>query len=497
MHSQEITAVNMFPRAFENTIADLQTRSTDSAAMLDYWDKVDAILGGIKTMRDGEERYLPKFSDEDSKDYKFRLSNTKLTNIYQDVVESLASKPFEEEARLLTSEEITIPEKLTGMIEDIDGRGNHLTIFAAETFFNGINSAIHWIFIDYPNLKSEKPLTIADAKAQNIRPFWSHVLGRNVLDAVSKVINGKEVLTYIKILEPGSPDHIREFTREETGKISWKLSEKKFQGGVKEWVMVDEGTLTIDVIPLVPFMTGRRDGKGYKLFPPMQSAAELQIELYQEESALKFAKKLAAYPMLAGNGIRPAMSADGKTPVKLAVGPGRVLYAPPDGNGAIGNWTYVEPAATSLKFLAEDIQETKRDLRELGRQPLTAQSGNLTVITAATAAGKAKTAVGAWAFNLKDALENAFVITCKWLMIKETEYSPEVFIYTDFDNFAEGGTDLDALATARENGDLSQETYWNELKRRKVLSAEFDAIKENERILNEIPGDDAGDDAGT
>lgn len=494
MHLLATTAVNLFPRAFENTVKDLDKRSKDSAEMLDYWDKVDAILGGIKTMREGEELYLPRFTDEDKNDYKFRLKNTKLTNIYQDVLESLSSKPFEEEVSLIKSEEITIPEKLSGMIEDIDGRGNHLTIFAAETFFNGINAAIHWIFVDYPNATAK---TVAEARALNIRPFWSHVLGRNVLEANSKIINGKEVLVYIKILEPGSPDHIREFTRDETGKINWKLSEKKFENGVKEWATVDEGTLTIDVIPLVPFMTGRRDGKGYKLFPPMQSAVELQVELFQEESALKFAKKLAAYPMLAGNGIAPQMGPDGKTPAKLAVGPGRVLYAPPDGNGNAGNWAYVEPSATSLEFLAKDIQETKRDLRELGRQPLTAQSGNLTVITAATAAGKAKTAVGAWAFNLKDALENAFVITCKWLNIKESEYSPEVFIYTDFDNFAEGGTDLDALGTARSNGDLSQETYWTELKRRKVLSAEFDAEKEVERILNEFPGDETGDETET
>ena len=93
-------------------------------------------------------------------------------------------------------------------------------------------------------------------------------------------------------------------------------------------------------------------------------------------------------------------------PKPLSVGPAKVLYAPPDGAGNSGSWAYVEPSAQSLTFLAGDIKETKQDLRELGRQPLTA-TANVTVINSAMAASKAKSAVGAWAIGLKDALENA------------------------------------------------------------------------------------------
>jgi hypothetical protein len=140
-----------------------------------------------------------------------------------------------------------------------------------------------------------------------------------------------------------------------------------------------------------------------------------------------------------------------------------------------------------MEFLQKKNNETKQDLRELGRQPLTAQSGNLTVITTAVAAGKARSAVGAWALQLKDAIENALVITAKWL--KKDDYDPEINVYTDFDNFADGGADLAELGSARRAGDLSQETYWYELRRRKVLSPEFNAEKEREKLLEEIPGD--------
>jgi hypothetical protein len=241
---------------------------------------------------------------------------------------------------------------------------------------------------------------------------------------------------------------------------------------------------------MVPFATGRRDGSGYRYLPSMQDAADLQIELYQQESALKFAKILAAYPMLSGNGVKPEKDENGNIK-QISVGPTKVLYAPPDGAGNSGSWSYVEPAATSLTFLAGDIKETKQDLRELGRQPLTAQT-NTTVINSAMAASKAKSAVGAWAIGLKDALENAMKITALWLKLDGQE--PDVNVYTEFDNFLDGDGGLEHLRSLRENGDLSQKTLHAETKRRGVLSSEFTHDDEIKNILAEIPGDDFGED---
>lgn len=477
--------------------ANLMDRAWDSAAMLPYWNKVDDLLGGVDAMKLQQTKYLPKFSDEEVTEYDFRLSVAKMTNIYSDIVESLAAKPFEEEITLVSGDKkAEVPEEIATFIEDVDGSGNNLTVFGATTFFNGINSAVDWILIDYPVVDRSRIRTKADQKKAAIRPFWTHVLGRNVLEARSKTIDGKEVLTYARIFEPGKPDHIRVFERgDNSGLITWKLYEKNKDG---KFILTDEGALTIAVIPLVPFATGRRDGRAFKYEPPMKAAADLQEQLYRDETGLNFAKVMTAYPMLAANGIEPELDPATNKPKQLRVGANRVLYSRINAKtGTAGTWSYVEPSAQSLKFLKDDITETQQNLRELGRQPLTANSGNLTVITTAFAAGKAKSAVGQWALMLKDTLENALVITCMWLNITKETYDPEVNVYTEFDNFLDGGADLETLNKARENGDLSQETYWSELKRRKTLSPEFDAETERDRIAEEAPGnefDDEGND---
>lgn len=460
-------------------IEELDKRSDDSNYMLPYWDLTDTLVEGLDAIKAGKETYLPKFSDESKDDYAVRLSLATMTNIYRDVVESLASKPFEQEITLVGD---AVPSEFTEFAENVDGSGNNLSVFSAMAFFNGINSAVSWIYVDYPSVEPGSIRTVADAKAAGVRPFWSHVLARNVLEVRSQLVNGTEVISYVRLLEGKK---VRIMERDATG-ARWSLNVKVENTGKIEWIIESEGTFSIGVIPLVPFITGRRDGRSWRFYPAMRDAADLQRLLYRQESGLEFTKTMAAYPMLAGNGVRPVMQEDGKTPKRLAIGPARVLYAPPDGNGNNGSWEFIEPSGSTLTFLAGDIKSTQQNLRELGRQPLTAQSGNLTVITTAVAAGKAKSAVAAWAYSLKDTLENAFKITAMWL---GQTYEPEVDVYTDFDNFSDNGADLEQLGKARERGDMSQETYWFELKRRRVLSSDFDANKERERLLLELPGD--------
>ena len=466
----------------------LLQRAKDSAAMLPYWDKTDTIVEGYEAIKKAEEEFLPKFAAETTPDYKVRLQTTKFTNIYRDVLEGLASKPFQEEITLIGSD---VPDELIEFCENVDGQGNHITAFSSLTFFNAINSAIDWIMVDYPKVERDQPMSRAAAREQGIRPYWVHVLGRNVFEVQTMMVGSKEVISYMRVLEPSDgkrPDRVRVYTRPlGGGNIVWQLYEKneKAQKVEDQMVLIDNGTLSIDVIPFVPLITGRREGKSFKIHPVMRDAADLQVTLYQEESALQFIKTMAGYPMLAANGVKPEKEHD-NTIKKIAVGPMKVLYSPPDGNGNHGEWKYIEPSAHSMEFLKKSIDGTKQDLRELGRQPLTALSSQLTTVTTSIAAGKAKSAVGAWALMLKDALENCFVLTGRYMGI---DHETEVNVYTDFDNISDTNADVDNLLQARQTGDLSQETLWFEMQRRKVLSPEFDANKERERIINEIPSD--------
>ena len=448
----------------------LDKPSADWESMAPYWRQVDTILEGAAAMREAGQEYLPQFPNESDTDYEFRRKCAKFTNVYRDIVEGLASKPF--------SQELSIAEgagnRILELVEDIDGRGNNMHVFAGETFFAGINRAIDWILVDYT--RADGLSTVEDERAAGARPYWVHVPAHTVIDVKSDVMQGREQLILVKILQ--SPKNLLIYRRD-GGKVTWESLEKNDKN---EWIPIDGGEVTIGVIPLVPFITGRRKGSKWRFHPPMRDAADLQIELYQQETALKHIKTLTCFPMLAGNGVQPEVGGDGR-PKPVPVGPQSVLYAPPNADGSHGEWKWIITDARTLTFLAEDIKETIRQLREIGRQPLTAQSGNLTKITTAVAAAKGNSAVQNWALQLKDALELAWKYTAMWL---NESVEPEVKVFTDF-----GVDALEEQAPAwliqmRQNGDISGTTFREEMKRYGVLSPEFDEDEEKTLLQDDI-----------
>ena len=416
------------------------TPSRDHVAMAPYWSKVSAIMGGVEVMRTRPD-YLPQFPDEDDKAYEFRRKNARMTNVYRDIVENLAQRPFS--AEVVLSEDT--PEKFIEFSDNVDGRGSSIHSFAGDVFFAGINSSIDWILVDYSsNEKLPADASVEDERIAGVRPFWVRYPAESVIAVRSQVIAGVEQIVHARLMEVEtvmSDDfeetevkQVRVFNREvlddvAVGKPTFELW-REVKDRPDKWELFQPArAMTIDEIPLVPFATGRRIGSSWTMHPPMRDAADLQVELFQQESALKNIWTLTGFPMLSANGIDPEVDGSGE-PVPIRVSPHTVLYGGVGASGTAGSWGYIEPNSQSLRFLADNIKDTIRELRELGRQPLTAQSGNLTVVTTAFAAQKGNAAIQAWALNLKAALERCLTLTGKW--VKE-EFSGDVVIDTEFD----------------------------------------------------------------
>jgi len=487
--------------------------STDYEVMRPFWHMVNCLLDGLLAVRRQGVTYLPKFVKETQVDYDYRLKNVKFTNLYRDIIEGLAAKPFQKEVQIKegSADDAIAGVKKTdvqgrvfrsgGLIEDIDGRGNHLHVFLSHTFFMSINNGIDWILVDKAPLP--EGATIADEKLVGARPYWVHLNALQMLAVYSDTVDGKEEFIHVRIWEPETirdgfgeeyRNRVRIFNRAKLddgsyGPATWELWEEERDylqvNNIieKKWFKIAEGNVGIAVIPLVPLITGRRKGDTWQIIPPMQDVAYLQIKHYQSESNLNCAKERACFPMLAGNGVDPDMDAEGN-PKALSVGPMTVLYAPPGDGGAHGEWVFIEPSAESLKFLQSDIDNTERQMREIGRQPLTNESGNLTVVTTAFAASKGNSVIQAWVNDCEDAAEQAFVYTCMWLGDKS---EPEVIMYKDFAIDLETDQAPTVLLAMRESRDISRVAMIREAKRRDWLSPEYDAEVDQKELDGEPP----------
>ncbi|WP_306150731.1 DUF4055 domain-containing protein [Roseovarius sp. MMSF_3281] len=479
------------------------TRASDMEAMLPKWQKVRTILDGLASMRRQAKTYLPQLPKETDARYKFRIEVSKLTNVFADIVENLAHRAF---AKEVTIKEDTTDSTFDEFIEDVDGRGNSLHVVASESFYDAIAFGVDWILVDYTKNVPQNA-TVAQERKMGARPYWVRYPVESVRAAYTAMIEGKEQFVHVRLLEhktvrkgffETTEKRVLEFNREKEGEAwggatitVWK--EVKGDDGQLKWIIEEpKRPLTIQVIPLVAVLTGRRKGKGWTFKPPMQDAADLQITLFQQETGLEFAKTMSCYPMIAGNGVSPSIGEDGK-PEPIETGPGIALYAPNTGEGGSASWEILEPSAASLKFLADDVKNTTKELRELGRQPLTAQSsGNLTKITTSFAASKGNSAIQAWAINASDAYNTAMAYTAMWL---KSELRPLVQIDTDFDTSDSEDDGFSHVMSLRKSGDISRDATLHEAKRRSILDKKYDPEADADLILDDLEdGDDETED---
>lgn len=470
--------------------------SSDYCAMRSYWDMVSTINGGAEAMRAAGVKYLPKFPEESQADYDHRKASAPFTNIYSDISRNLASKPFAKELQLKEGS----AQQLVDLCEDIDTQGNNLHVFASSTFRSGLDKAIDWIFVDYtkaPPAYGGRPRTKAEEATLGLRPYWVHVPAEQMLAAYSDMIDGKEQFIHARIKEDTTErqgfeevcvERVRVLDRVQLADGSYApatfqiFKAEKGTDGKVTWVSEEGPTpISIGVIPIVPFLAGKREGASWRVTPPLRDIAHLQIDEFQQEANLKSVKELTCFPMLVGSGVN-GVDEKGQA-IRVPVGPRGVLFAPMGGDGKFGDWKFIEPSAESIKTLMQHLDDTQKNMRDLGMQPLT--TANLTVITTANVSLKAHSLLQALALSLKDALEQAFVFTCKWLGDVPV---PEVDIYTDFGVDMEAGTELDALLKSQAQGVLSKRTVQEEFKRRGVLSDNFDPEEEEQQLAEEEQG---------
>lgn len=494
---------------------DPSQMSSERRAMQPDVDRIADILDGLDAVRRKGTVYLPKYGNEDASEYNRRLAEAPWRPEFDDALRALRSKPFGQPVVFRGEVDDTIAgvldeetkQRSGGFGDDVDGRGNNLTTFAREWFGKGIAFGLHVILVDFPDMNPDdqapdgsttsapatvRPRTIAEEKAIGARPYWVHVPVPRLLACYTQMVNGKETIVHLRFREVTTTrDGFAEKTLQrirvlEPGKWElWEEQQVQVQGRASiHWVMIDSGTISRGPsaetsIPAVLFFTGERVGE-MQVKPPLSQLAHMQIELYRALSREDEILNFAGSPMLKAKGM--VAPKDGGS---VVVGPRRILYAPPSEGGS--DWDYIQPAAANLAEIRAKIGAIQEDMRRVGMQPLVQPSGNPTATGQSIDAAQAHSAVKAWALELNDAIEQAFVFTAQWLGLEET-ISTEVS--TDF---ADAGADmsrygLPALTAMRAAGDLSQGTYWRAFQRYDILPPGFDPEAEEQALAEEQQG---------
>lgn len=445
-----------------------QTPGAAHKMMMPRWERINALLGGTEAMRAAGETLMPRHRREFEEDYKRRLSTNVLVNYFEWTLESLVSKPFAEDPK------IELPSYMEEFAEDVDLQGNALAVFLRNWFRSGYAKGVSGLLIEFPRIKPREdgqPRTLDDDRKENLRPYWVDVAPENIIFAHAEMVNGVEMLTHLRVLEE---ETVVEGWEEKTVKRVRVLRPGsvelyKFDG--KKYSLEDSWDTGLDIIPFVAFYSnGREDVMVCK--PPLQDLAFMNVAHWQSSSDQRNVLTVSRFPMLAGSGLSTE-DADA-----LVVGPNRLLTT----TDPQGKFYYVEHNGAAISAGQTDLDKLEEQMMGYGATFLKAQPGSQTATARALDSAEAVSPLQATVMVFEDAVAQALLITAQWM---KKEDGGTVEFNKEFGLTLGDQAGLEVLFKARQAKDISRKTFLDELKRRALLSGDFDADEDQEALDEE------------
>lgn len=442
--------------------------------MLPRWALMSSLLGGTQSMRVAGEVYLPRHDEEKANDYEERLNTNVLFNMTELTLETLVGKPFSDP--IIFNDDV--PDKIKEFGKDIDLQGNNIDVFGRRWFREGLAKSFAHVLIDMPIIPEGEIRTLEDDRRENLRPYFLFIEPEDVIFAASQIIDGKEVLTHIRIketevIQEGFTERIEHRIRVlEPGFVQiWRLI-KPNKRKKAVWVPDQPIETSLKEIPFVTFYTNREGFMVGK--PPLTDLAYLNVTHWQSNSDQRNILTVGRFPMLALSG------GDEEENAVIKVGPRIYLHV----SDAKAKYYYVEPEGKAIEAGERDLKNLEEQMAAYGAQFLKRKPGKELATVRLLDSMESMSPLQSMTISFKDAMETALGFMAKWLSLEEG--AGTITMHTEFlDLNNSGDVELAALDKMRQRRDISRETHLEEAKRFGVLSDTFDAAKDAEKLANE------------
>jgi hypothetical protein len=448
-----------------------------------------SLRGGTSAMRAAGKALLPQEPLENPTAYMNRLARSVLTNFYSKASDKFSGKVTRKDPELLEK----TPQQIKDIENNIDNQGNSLAQFTEQSLTCAIDDGVVFWFIDSPTApatvtgdeEGNFPRTRAQDEALGLRPYVRVVKADNLLGWKHEMVNGKPVLTQIRIAETVTmqdPDDI--FNEVKVAQVRvvepnlqtlWQL--RKDEEGKETWQIVQVIATEFATIPLVALYTNQ---KGFLIAEPLfLDLAHLNTAHWQSESDQTNIVHAIRMPILFATGLSQAGEQ-----VQIDVGPNSIVSGEPG-----SDLKFVEHTGKSAEVGFLQIERLEQNITTMGADIiLNRRSGNPTATQRTLDQAEADSEMAAVSTNVEDAWKEAFghLMTAFGIGQPADDDMDAIGVNMNKD-FNLGMWDVSAikdLLAMRVSGDLSQSTLWFEMKRIGILSEDFD--EEAEEALLEL-----------
>jgi hypothetical protein len=456
------------------TTAAVAEKSAEALAMAGNWELPRAIYGGTKTMRERGHLSLPREPGESLKGWEARRDRTVLFNGIKRAAQGIVGKPFSRKVA-----KMDLNPKLDELMDNVDMTGRDVDQFGRDIFTDGLLDGIAYIMPEMAEGPRDENgnvvrMNLEQGRRANRRAYWVQYKADEVYGWVYSIMGGAPALEMLRLEERHS-EMEDAFTMVVRNKVRvlypgwfevWRPMNWKHPKG--DWVLEENGEVTLDYIPFVPFYAQRT---GYmEAEPPMMDAAYLNEAHWQSSSDQRHILHVARVPILFGKGWKQ------RTGQKFEVGQSRFVHQ--SSEGADLKWVEIQGGAIDAG--EKDLERLKIEIAMSTLELLMPKTGTMTATEKAINTVEEHSAAQSMTMNLEQALNTALEVTAD--LEKIDGETGSLKLYHEFGFTMREAQDIRELREMELAGQISRDTFWDELKRRTVLAESFKNEDEKQKL---------------
>ncbi len=147
-------------------------------AQADAWTTMRDVVAGHRAFQKGGERYLPKLSDQNDKEYKAYRQRAPFFNATGRVVDGLSEMVFR------VDPVIEKGEAIQPFLDDMTLTGVPFSQFAEQLLEENLTLIRAGVLVDFPSVVAEpgRPITVRDAEQRGLRPYASIYKAESIIN---------------------------------------------------------------------------------------------------------------------------------------------------------------------------------------------------------------------------------------------------------------------------------------------------------------------------
>lgn len=453
-------------------MSELTKPHKDYEAMLSRWELCEHFSEGEHAVHDKREVYLPRLTQESDTSYDLRLKMTPVFGAMWRTIAGLRGMLFRKPPKF------ELPAVLVDLLGNIDGAGTTMLGLAQEVAEEALTVGRVGLLVDYPT--APDGITRADALALKLRPLISLYEAESAYNWFETTDNGAKVLTQVRLKEEArmrSTDDEFAVKCEEryrildifNGAYRQRLYHKNEKG--------EEVQIGGDVFPkmnnapmtFIPFVFIGVDCVGPDVgAPPLVDLATTCLHHYLQATSYERGCFFSGLPTMFISGME-------KDDGDIAIG-GSVANSLGNPNAK----AYYVEVESKFEALRQNLEDKKAEMAVLGARMLSAARPG---VEAAETLARRQSGEEAILSTMAQTASQGLTQAMQWMadfLGASGKVSYE--LNRDFLPASMTAQDLTALVGAWQNGAISAETLFLNLKQGEVIADDTTFEIEQERI---------------